>query len=162
MKTNSVRPYPFLALALTTLCVACAHTQNEVPVATATVTAPSVSAGVAANRQVPLPYRFMRRGVEVQVNSIEFAGDKLRVSVSLTGGSTDADLRAAVLMWVKTPSGKEWAYEGWTQEGELQKKAHISVKAGARFPIEMVYQRPAGSQETVQIQFPSGKWWTSQ
>ena len=74
----------------------------------------------------------------------------------------NADITAAGLMQVRTASGKSFSFERWERGGEKQSSPMIRVAAGERFSVDLFYPRTSNEAgDPVEIQFPSGKWWSS-
>jgi hypothetical protein len=154
------------ALSLCFCIAACAHTQppKETPVATALPSEPPAVSRVTT--QVSLPYMFSRRGVEIRVNSVEFANGQLVVSLILKEVRNEkAELLAATLMQARIPKGESLAWVGFNQEGDaVQTDRTIPLTPGEKKPINLVFQLPETAMapgSPIELQFPTGKWWSS-
>jgi len=117
--------------------------------------------------RVTLPYTFMRHGVEIRVNSVEFSENAIQVNIALqeTRGQT-LDLLMATLIQARSAVGTTLTYSGYILSGKSQSDQSIHIDAHAQIPITLLYAPlPAHANsvgETFQLQFPTGKYWSSQ
>jgi hypothetical protein len=122
---------------------------------------------VSVVRRVTLPYTFTRHGVEVRVNSIEFADNQMLVNVELqeTRGQT-VEFPVSTLMQTLTAAGHELPYFQYSRAGEIRTDPEIHMAAHDQFPITLFYQPSPGSAgapgDSYELRFPTGKYWSSQ
>ncbi len=152
------------AVVLTLLSTGCGHSQKDVPAPAPNTDASEAPATSLSPRlQIPLPYTYIRRGVDIRVNSVELSNTHVQVSLTLKETRNEnPEITAAGLMQVHTSSGRTFPFERWERAGEKQSSPMIRVAAGERFSADLFYQRTSSdAMDPVEIQFPSGKWWSS-
>jgi len=158
-----------LAMTLAPLVAACAHSRSH-PEPTPTPPSPAVEPVVPApldpKLQMPLPYIFSRRGVEIQVNYVEFVSGQPQVNVSLREmRNQEADILASTLMQARTDSGQALPYTSYLRDGHSQSAPEISLKPAEHLMITLTFQPPdvsTSSTPSTILQFPTGKWWSSE
>jgi hypothetical protein len=117
--------------------------------------------------RVTLPYTFTRHGVEIRVNSIEFAGSQVLVNVTLqeTRGET-VDLVASPLMQALHSTGEALPYLQYSRAEQVLTDPAIHLNANEQFSVTLYYQPAPGSSDTsessLELRFPTGKYWSSQ
>jgi hypothetical protein len=155
------------AVMLSTCMAACAHTEapKDPPPVQAGSEASAAPATVPASLQVSLPYRFSRRGVEIRVNFVEFANGRLEVSVQLQETRKEnGELLASTLMQARTPSGETLPFAGYSRGGQVLQDPAVRLAPDERILLSLFFQlpaAPAAPRTPVELQFPTGKWWSS-
>jgi hypothetical protein len=152
------------AFLLSLSTAACAHTETpkEGP-----VQAPTSETPVAApvTTKVSLPYMFSRRGVEIRVNSVELVHGRLEVSLILQEvRQQPAELLASTLMQARTPAGVALSFVGYGGMDSVMTDRTIAIRPGEKRPLSLFFQLPeasAGPGSAIELQFPTGKWWSS-
>ena len=163
---------PFAAVLAVSLA-ACAsretrsQTKSAVPVRSGEQGVSVSTATVRAARRVTLPYTFTRSGVEIRVNSIELADNRVVVNIAMqeTRGQAAA-LSASALMQVFSTSGNELPYLNYNRAGDIRSEAEIPMAAHEQYSIALFYQPVLGSAgapgDYSELRFPTGKYWSSQ
>ena len=145
-------------------CCGCAHGRHaeEKPASSLSENRSAVAASPAASTRVNLPYTFSRRGVEVRVYSIEFSADKLVITVALqeTRGA-EADLDTSLLIKAQTAAGAVFLFASAARDGQAIPSYVIHLKPNEQAPVTLSYELGYNAGKSVELHFPTGKWWSS-
>jgi hypothetical protein len=154
-----------MTVMLASLVAACAHSKpSKEPVASVPVPEPASTANPSSpkNLRMSLPYRFTRRGVEIQVNYVEVVNGELQVNIGLqeTRGET-AELIASTLMQARTPDGQGLPYRSYLQDKTAHENPEINLTPNQKLSVNLAFQAPTTPGMPIELQFPTGKWWSS-
>jgi len=124
----------------------------------------------SAALRVGLPYTFIRHGIEIRVNAIEFDNQQqLLVNLTLEEKrGSNADLSTDHLLEARAQDGHPLRYVHVIRgnhplpDSSIQMTPHQEAQVSLVFePVALSTATVSEESRSVEVHFPTGKWWSS-